>query len=120
MLDYVVKQHVELAPATEETTGVLYLPRHAVKNDRRGKVKWKIVFDASSSEGTSPSLNEVLEMGPNLLPEVLAILLRFHAQPVAITGDIQQTFLQLSLEREDRVLTRFLWYRTSQDDKGKH
>jgi len=98
ILDYVVKHHVELAPATEETTGVFYLPHHVVKKDRRGKIKWRIVFDASSSEGTSPSLNDVLEMGPNLLPEVLAILLRFRAQPVAITGDIQQAFLQLSLE----------------------
>ena len=26
----------------------------------------------------------------------------------------------MSLEREDRDLTRFLWYRISQDDKCKH
>ena len=78
MLDYVVKQHVELAPATEETTGVFYLPHHAVKKDRRGKIKWRIVFDASSTEGTSPSLNNVMEMGPKLLPEVLAIYFFVH------------------------------------------
>ena len=120
MLDLVLKQHVELAPTTEDSTGVFYLPHHAVKKDRRGNTKWRIVFDASSSEGNSPSLNGVLEMGPNLLPEVLATLLRFRERPVAIVGDIQQAFLQLSLEKEDRDLTRFLWYKVSQDDEGNH
>ena len=120
MLDHVVKQQVELPPTTEESTGVFCLPHHAVKKERRGKIKWRIVFDASYSEGDSPSLNDVLEMGPNLLPEVLATLLRFRERPVAIICDIQQAFLQLCLDRKDRDLTRFLWYRISQDDKGNH
>jgi hypothetical protein len=118
MLDHVVKEQVERAPTTENSTGVFYLPHLAVKKERCGKIKWRIVFDASSSEGNSPSLNEVLEMGPNLLPEVLATLLRFRGYPVAIIGDIQQAFLQLSLDWKDRDLTRFLWYRISKDDKG--
>jgi hypothetical protein len=120
MLDHVVRQQVELAPTMEESTGVFYLPHHAVKKERSGKIKWRIVFDASSSEGNNPSLNDVLEMGPNLLPEVLAALLRFRENPVAIIGDIQQAFLQLTLDWEHRDLTRFLWYRISQDDKGNH
>ena len=120
MLDHVEKQQVELAPTTEKSTGVFYPQHHAVKKERRGKIKWRIAFDASSSEDNSPSLNDVLEMGPNLLPEVLAALLRFRRQPVAIVGDIQQAFLQLSLDWKDRGVTRFLWYRISQDDKSNH
>ena len=73
MIDHVAKQHVELAPNTEESTGVFYLPHHAVKRERRGKIKWRIVFDASSSEGDSPSLNDVLEMGLKLLPELYCV-----------------------------------------------
>ena len=38
-------------------------------------MKHRIVFDASSHEQDSPSLNDVLEIGPNLLPEILATLL---------------------------------------------
>jgi hypothetical protein len=89
MLDHLVKQQVELAPTMEKSTGVFYLPHLAVKKKRRGKIKWRIVFDASSSEGNSPSLNDVLEMCPNLLAEVLATLLCFRTQPVAIIGEIQ-------------------------------
>jgi hypothetical protein len=117
MLDHVVKEQVELAPTTENSTGVFYQPHHAVKKVRRRKVKWRIVFDATSSKYNSPSLNDVLEMGPNPLPEVLATLLSFCGHPVAIIGDIQ-AFLQLSLDRKDRDLTRFLWYRISKNDKG--
>jgi hypothetical protein len=50
-------------------------------------------------------------MGPNLLPELFAILLRFRLKPVAIIGDIHQAFLQLQLQEKDRDLTRFFWYR---------
>ena len=109
-----MKEQVELAPTTENSTGVFYLPHHAVK-ERRGKIKWRIVFDASSNEGHSPSVNDVLAMGPNLLPEVLATLLRFRGHHVAIIGGTQ-AFLQLSLDRSDIDLTRFLRYRISQDE----
>jgi len=102
-----MKEQVELAPTTENSTGEFYLPHHAVKNERRGKIKLRIVFDASSSEVNSPSLNVVLERGPNLLPEVLANLIRFRVHPVAVIGDIQQAFLQLSLDRRDRDLKMF-------------
>ena len=118
MLDHVSKEQVELPPTTENSTGVFYLPHHAVKKERCGKIKWRIVFDETSREGNGPSLNDVLGMGPNLLPEVLTTLLRFRRHPVAIIGDILQAFLQLSLDRTDRDLTRFLWYRISEDDKG--
>jgi hypothetical protein len=118
MLNHVVKEQVELAPTTEISTGVFYLPHHAVKKERRGKIKWRIFLDASSSEGHSPSWNDVLEMGCNQLPEVLATLLRFRDNNVAIIGDIEQAFLQLSLDRRNRDLTRFLWYRISQDEDG--
>ena len=77
-------------------------------------------FDASSHETNAPSLNEVLEMGPNLLPEVFAILLRFRLHNIAIISDITQAFLQLALDENDRDLTRFFWYRITQDSEGHY
>jgi hypothetical protein len=75
-------------------------------------------FDGSCHEDHAPSLNDALEMGPNLLPEILSTLLRFRLYPVGIIGDISQAFLQLSLDRNDRDLTRFFWYRVTTDDEG--
>jgi len=88
MLDYIRKEQVEIATSGEETTDEFYLPHHALKREKRGEEKWTIVFDGSSHEDNAQSLNDALEVGPNLLPEILATLLRFRLYPVGIIGDI--------------------------------
>ena len=59
-------------------------------------------------------------MGPNLLPETLVTLLRFRLYPVGIIGNIGQAFLQLSLNRRGRDLTRFFCYRVIKDEDGNY
>ena len=78
------------------------------------------MFDASSHESNAPSLNDVLEMGPNFLPEIFAILLRFRLYLSAIVGDITQAFLQLVFNEKDCDLTRFFWYSTTPDFEGRY
>jgi hypothetical protein len=78
MLNYIPREHVEAAPTEYLTSTVFYLPHQAVKKEKHGKTKWRIVFDVSSRKTNAPSLNELLEMGSNLLPELFAILLRFR------------------------------------------
>ena len=87
MMGYIKKEQVEIAPE-EGTVDELYQPHHAVKKEKRGKAKWRIVFDGSSHEDHAPSLNDALELGPNLLSEIFATLLRFRLYPVGIIGDI--------------------------------
>ena len=50
-------------------------------------------------------------MGHNPLPEIPILLLRFRLYYWAILGDVNQAFLQISLDPRDRDITRFLWYR---------
>ncbi|XP_021929921.1 uncharacterized protein LOC110834758 [Zootermopsis nevadensis] len=118
MLDYILKNQVEVVPPDETFDNVFHLPHHAVKKGKRGATKCRIVFDASSHEQGFPSLNDTLEMGPNLLPEKLAILLRFRMYEKALDCDGNHAFLQLSLNENDRDLTRFLWYRVELDSDG--
>ena len=68
---------MEVAPL-EDTTAMFYLPHNTVKKVKNGRKKGRIVFDASSQESNALSVNEVLEIGPNLQTEILAILLRFR------------------------------------------
>ncbi|GFQ78899.1 integrase catalytic domain-containing protein [Trichonephila clavata] len=70
-------------------------------------IKWRIVFDASSHSPGHPSLNDAFEAGPNLLPDILAMLLGFRLSKTAVTSDGSQTFLQLILADEDRDATQY-------------
>jgi hypothetical protein len=110
ILYYILQDQVEVASPGASASSKFYMPHHAVKKEKHKKVKWRIVFDACSHEPGSPSLNDSLEIGPNLLPEILSVLLRFRLYKYAIFGDVSQTFLQITLERTDRSRTRFLWY----------
>jgi len=44
ILDYIKKGQVEIAPFEEGTADKFYLPHHAVKKEKRGEVKWRIVL----------------------------------------------------------------------------
>ncbi|GFT16216.1 hypothetical protein NPIL_363481 [Nephila pilipes] len=55
----------------------------------------------------TPSLNDVLHQGPDLLPDILAVC------------DSSQAFLQLTLSEEDHDVTIFLWFKTEKDTDEK-
>jgi hypothetical protein len=65
MVDYIRKEQVEIATSGEEAQDKFYLPHHAVKKEKRGETKWKIVFDGSSHADHAPSLNDARD-GPEL------------------------------------------------------
>ncbi|XP_050298613.1 uncharacterized protein LOC126737669 isoform X1 [Anthonomus grandis grandis] len=85
-----------------------YLPhRPVIKLNSSTKIR--PVFDASAREKDSPSLNQCLEKGVNLIEMISNILLRFRQQRIGVVSDIRKAFLQLSIHPDDRDFLRFLW-----------
>ena len=68
------------------------------------------MFDASYKKGRSPSLNELLEKGPNLLELLPTILLRFRENRIGVTADIRKAFQMIEVDVIDRDFLRFLWW----------
>lgn len=88
---------------------VFYMPHRPVVKESSVSTKVRPVFDASAKGSNGLSLNECMETGPNLLPNLVEILVRFRRRPVALVADIQKAFLQIEVKPEDRDVHRFLW-----------
>lgn len=88
---------------------VTYLPHHLVIREDTVTTKIRLVFDGSAKGVGCPSLNDALESGPNLNPELLAVLMRLRKFPIVWIADITKAILQIELTEDDAEAVRFLW-----------
>ena len=103
----------------EVVTSAHYLPHHAVMKSDRETTKTCIVLDASArSDKNEPSLNDILYSGTCLLRLIEDILLRFRLGRIIVNADIQQAFLQISVNECHRNYLRFLWYNNVFDENS--
>lgn len=79
---------IELVPANERENRSHYLPHRGVVK-LGSSTPLRPVFDASAKGSESPSLNECLEKGPNLIELISAILLRFRKAKIGVVADIR-------------------------------
>ncbi|XP_071039910.1 uncharacterized protein [Parasteatoda tepidariorum] len=86
-----------------------YLPHRAVIRNDKLTSKLRIVFDGSAHKKNELSLYDCLYIGPNLYPDIYELMLAFRENKIAFIGDVQQAFLQIGINVEDRDVTRFLW-----------
>ncbi|KAI9565063.1 Pao retrotransposon peptidase family protein [Daphnia sinensis] len=86
-----------------------YLPHHPVIRQDKTTTKIRPVFDGAAKSKYGPSLNDVLETGPNLNPDLLAVLMRFRLHKIAWIADIEKAFLNIALHPDDAEAIRFLW-----------
>ena len=68
----------------------------------------RVVFDASSKT-VGPSLNECLYAGPSLSLLLVDIMLRFRIFRVALVGDLEKAFMNVSVHPDDTNVLKFLW-----------
>ena len=86
------------------------MPHHPVIRPEKLTTKIRMVFGASSKSGGEKSLNECLYPEPSLTAELFGVLLRFRVFNVVVVGDIENAFLQINLNSDDRDYVRFLWF----------
>ncbi|GBN92648.1 hypothetical protein AVEN_206439-1 [Araneus ventricosus] len=99
----------KLDPNATRGERIYYIPHRAVLRKNHSSTKLRVMYDASSKDKNEKSLNDCLLQGPNLVPELLKVLLKFRLHRIVFTADIQKAFLQISVSCEDRDAMRFLW-----------
>ena len=115
-MDQIISRgHAEIATTLSPSEECWYLPLFGVYHPKKpGQIRG--VFDASA-KFKGVSLNDVLLQGPDLLNNLLGILLRFRKDEVAISADIEKMFYSFLVEEKDRDFLRFFWY--AENDPSK-
>ena len=83
----------------------------------------RVVYDGSAKSADNPlSINDCFLIGPNLIPKLFDILIRFRWHRIAITADIEKAFLMIAIHRLDKNMLRFLWFKdpTRADSEISH
>ena len=83
-----------------------YMPHRPIIRDSISS-KVRPVFDASAAGPNGVSLNNCLDSGPSLIPDLVEILLRFRRWNIALTADITKAFLQIVCNVLIRMCTSF-------------
>ncbi|CAL8135607.1 unnamed protein product [Orchesella dallaii] len=85
------------------------LPHHPVFKESK-TTPVRPVFDASSHSPRTPSLNECLYKGPNMMEKIPDHLLRFREKEIGFISDIRKAFQMVSICERDRNFLKFLWW----------
>ena len=94
----------------DETSGH-FLPHQSVIRQDKETTKLRIVFDGSAKPSEDDlSFNDCLEKGPNSVPLLFDIIIRFREYLIGLTADIEKAFHQMQIAPEDREMIKFLWF----------
>ncbi|XP_076635445.1 uncharacterized protein LOC143348733 [Colletes latitarsis] len=88
---------------------VYYLPHHGVLRESSSTTKLRVVFNASCKTSSGTSLNDLVHTGPNLLPEIFSLLLRWRKYAIAFSADVEKMYRQILVEKKDCDLQRIVW-----------
>ena len=87
---------------------VHYLPHHEIHKPSSTSTPLRIVFNSSSSFA-GHILNDYYAKGPDVLNNMLGVLLRFRLGHIGVTGDIKKMYNAIHTSIIDQHTHRFLW-----------
>ncbi|XP_076298030.1 uncharacterized protein LOC143217531 [Lasioglossum baleicum] len=86
-----------------------YLPHHGVLRESSKTTKLRVVFNGSMPSANGKSLNDFLLRGPNLLPNLADVLLRWRRHRFVFSADIEKMYRQILVHPEDRRWQQIVW-----------
>ncbi|XP_033098549.1 uncharacterized protein LOC117102405 [Anneissia japonica] len=87
---------------------VHYIPHHSVVRPDSKTTPVRIVFN-SSNRYEGEAINDYWVKGPDLLNNLLGVLLRFRENEVALCADISKMYHRVAIPERDQHVHRYLW-----------
>ena len=87
-------------------SGTYHINHSVINPNKPGKAR-RVLNGAEKFHGTS--LNKSLLTGPDLLQNLIHVLLRFRQHQFAVSADIEGMFLQVGVPDCDQPSLRFIW-----------
>jgi len=87
---------------------IFYLSHHEVLKPDSTSTPCRIVFN-SSAKFANHVLNDYWVKGPDLMNNLLGVLLRFRENAIAIAGDVKKMYHTVKISEVDQHTHRFLW-----------
>ncbi|XP_036140869.1 uncharacterized protein LOC118644969 [Monomorium pharaonis] len=113
--------HMSRVVQEEGTNRVInYLPHHGVMREASTTTKLRVVFNGSTPTPAGRTLNQCLMTGPNLLPPLPEIILRWRQHRYVLATDVEKMFRQIVVHPDDRDLQRILWRDVATDDIAEY
>ena len=100
-------EYIRRVPADDIPSTGWLLPEHGVLHPNKpGKLR-RVSNARAKYKGVC--LNDMLLFGPDLLANLLGIILRFRENKYSLSADIEAMYMQVSVRPDDRKFLRFLW-----------
>ncbi|MEO0804647.1 MAG: hypothetical protein AAFY57_20675, partial [Cyanobacteria bacterium J06642_2] len=99
-------------------TGKFYLTHFAVIRKDRLSTKVRPVFNGALKFG-GKSLNDAVLAGPKMINDIVDVLQFFRREKVALSCDIKEMFLQVSMTPEDQAYHHFLWSKSGKIEEAE-
>jgi len=95
--EYEKQGHMSRAqPLTlEQQKRACFLPHHGVMRASSQTTKLRVVFNGSQRTQSGDSLNQCLSVGPNLLPALADVILRWRCHRYVLISDIEKMYAKL-------------------------
>nr|XP_042912874.1 uncharacterized protein LOC122272903 [Parasteatoda tepidariorum] len=77
------------------------------------------IVKVDKANDNKKSLNDSLESGINLYPNLLDIILKFRENQVAFCGDLEKAYHMIEIAEDDRNYLKFLWFSDETDNSKR-
>ena len=111
MIERGVARKLTESELKEYTGPIYYLSHHEVINEDSKSTPCRIVFN-SSARFCNQTLNDYWGKGPDMMNNLLGVLMRFRSNKVAMAGDISKMYHAVGISQVDQHTHRFLWRKT--------